>query len=131
MHAAVGELETGSGDEIHHGPGHEHFARLCQRRDAGRESCDEPLARTFETIAFAGVESDPERQALARAARRKGLPAPDGACRSIERGEDAVAGALGVSPAEADPQTEAWARRRWASAMIGTTSGTALLTEAI
>src|SRR5688572_15785486 len=101
VRAAIGEAKAGARHEILHGARYEHLSRLGDAGDARSNVHREASNLAADLLALAGMHAgadvdaewphriaDPER-------------ATDGACRAVERGEEAIAGRVDLPPSVA------------------------------
>src|SRR5437588_1808014 len=94
VHAALFELDARSGDQVLDGSRDEHLAGLSMRGDSCSCVHGDPGDLAVDELALPGVEArtQVEPQSLDRVGDRAG--AADRPRRSVERGEEAVAGSV-------------------------------------
>ena len=101
MEAAIIKAQTRPGDEVPHRARHEHLAGVRHRGDP----CPDVHGDAANVIAgkhdLAGVNSGADLETDSAHGRRDLLGTPDGPCRSVERGQKAVAGRVHLATAVA------------------------------
>src|SRR5262249_21223874 len=91
---------AGAGDEIAHGAGYQHFARLGVARDTCADVNGESAHLLSYLFTLAGVQAGAHGDADTRGRVANRAGAADRSRRSVERGEEAVPRGVDFAPAE-------------------------------
>jgi hypothetical protein len=94
MLSAVGERDLRAGDQIVDGSRHEDLPRASERRDASGDVDGYARDVIATAIAFSGVETGADVESEPCQLAQNRCCAPDRASRTVEHGEQPVAGAL-------------------------------------
>jgi Flp pilus assembly pilin Flp len=86
FHAVIAKARSGAGNQVLDGARDKHFARRCQRRDAGADMDHDPADLLAHDLAFASVETVPDLEPERLDTTRYGAGAADCARGAIEYG---------------------------------------------
>src|SRR6188472_351900 len=97
MLAAIFERDFGTSDQVLDGAGNKHLSRSSQGRNAGSYVDSDAADLAFDDFAFASVKSHTKLNAELSDGLPDSARAADGPRRTVEGGEEAIAGGVGLA----------------------------------